>query len=212
MDIGINCYSLLGYKTCRKVEYDFAYSHIPKNKCNVLDIGSTGSLFPFYLAKKGHNVHSVDSRLYHEKHHNLKIITGDLNNVSLEENYYDVITCISTIEHIGLSAYGDPAYNDGDQQAIDLFKKLLKDEGKLILTTPFCGKYQIEKWIDSSERIYDHDKLMDLFNGFKILNQEYYIPKSHRNWIKSSENEAELQYDSYPRSNLSCFCLELRRN
>lgn len=208
IDTAIKVFSIMGYHTSRSREYDFAMSNIHSKSKVVLDVGSTGSLFPLKLARRGYKVYVVDVREYHEKHPNLTIINMDIKNTSFPNDFFDVITCISSIEHIGLGAYGDPKYEGGDKLAMKEFKRILKKDGRLILTTPFAGEYKILPWGDAYERIYNYEKIRILFSGQKILKEEYYIPMKRKYWIKASREEAEKIYAAYPRSNLSCFVLE----
>jgi len=208
MDMGIKVFSILGNYTSRSREYDFTMNNIPSNKCKLLDVGSVGSLFPLNLAKKGYEVYVVDVRKYHEKHPNLISINSDITNTSFSNDFFNVITCISTIEHIGLSAYGDPNYGEGDKLAVKEFSRILEKPGKLILTTPFTGEYKVLPFKNTYEKIYDYETIRSLFRGWNILKEEYYIPKGVKNWIKATKEEAEKEYVVYPKSNLSCYVLE----
>ena len=202
IDIGIKAFSIFGRHTSRSIEYNFAMRNI-FSKGELLDVGSTGSLFPLKLANNGYNVYAVDVRKYHEKHPNLTV-----KNTPFPDKFFDMITCISAIEHIGLSAYGDPKYEKGDRLAMKEFKRILKTNGRLILTTPFSGEYKIMSLKNTYERIYNYEKLSCLFQGWLIKKEEYYIPKKWKYWIKTTREEAEKIYDIYQRSNLSCFVLE----
>jgi hypothetical protein len=93
---------------------------------------------------------------------------------------------------------------------MDEFKRILKKNGKLIVTTPYAGEYSIKPYGETHERIYSYEKLMNLFKGWDILKEEFYIPKSKKNWIHTTREGANKTYNIYPRSNLSCFML--RRN
>ncbi len=207
-DFGIKSYHKLGYSTTRCTEYKFAFSNIPTEHCIILDVGSTGSLFPLQLAKMDHTVHSIDTRQYQEHHPNLRSFQADIVDCDLEKDSYDVITCISTIEHIGLKAYSDPRHKQGDMDAMNKFRELLKVGGKLIVTTPFSDEFKIIKWKKSSERVYNHEALMNLFTGFKILKEEYYVPVKSKNWEKTERSKAENQKYTSHESNLSCFLLQ----
>lgn len=113
MDSGIKLFAVFGYHTSRGREYDFVMNNIPSKGDRILDVGSTGSLLPLKLAKKGYDVYVIDVRRYHENHPNLTVVNTDIKNTSFSDDFFDVITCISTIEHIGLGAYGDPKYDGG---------------------------------------------------------------------------------------------------
>ena len=147
-------------------------------------------------------------REYHEKYPNLTVVNTDIKNTPFSDDFFGVITCVSTIEHIGLGAYGDPKYDGGGESAMEELKRILKKDGRLILTTPFAGEYKVLPWGDAYERIYNYVKIRALFKGWKILREEYCIPKKAKHWIKATREEAEKIYDACKRSNLSCFVLE----
>lgn len=207
MDIGIKAFSLIGYNTSRSREYEFAFQNIPYNRCKILDVGSSGSLFPLKMAVMGYKVYIIDVREYHEKHPNISYIQTDIKNMPYPNKSFDAITCISTIEHIGLSAYGDPNYESGDKLALEKMRDVLKADGRLILTTPFSGSAKLMTWKNSIERIYDYDTLMNLFGEFNVLKEEFYIPLNSKNWVKATRNEAEREHSANKRSNLCCFVL-----
>jgi SAM-dependent methyltransferase len=205
---GIHFFKKIGLRPERSCEYDFAFKSIPIHVDKILDVGSTGSLFPLKLAKAGFKVHVIDSRLYHEKHRNLKVIKGDITQNNFSYDYFDIISCISTIEHIGLSAYGDPECKNGDFNAFKEFKRIIKNDGYLIITTPFSKHYCLKTLGKTVERIYNWDRLKKLFEGWNIINEEYYIPIGKFNWKRTGRAEAEKVYKPYERSNLSCYLLE----
>src|SRR5208283_1380310 len=145
-DYGIKSLKLFGYHTSRSREYEFIFDNIISKKAMIMDIGSVGSLLPLKLAKNGHEVVTVDTRQYHEKHRNITSISKDINNIDFPENIFDEIICVSVLEHIGMSAYGDPSYQDGDKLTVQKFNKMLKISGKLLITMPFAREYKILPW------------------------------------------------------------------
>ena len=207
-DYGIKSLKLFGYHTSRSREYDFILNNVSPRKTMIMDIGSVGSLLPLKLAEKGHKTYVVDTREYHEKHPNITCITKDINSTDFSENFFDEIICVSVLEHIGMSAYGDPTYKDGDEITAQLFAKILKNSDKLLITMPFAGEYKILPWLDTHEKIYDYKSVITLFKNWKLIKEEYYIPKSQKNWIKTDRKNAEKIHNSYPRSNLACFIFE----
>jgi len=207
-DAGMKFFSFFGYTTSRATEYDFVMRNIPSTARKILDVGSVGSLLPLKLAKKGYDVYSVDSREYHESHPNLTFVKGDILKSLLPEDFFDSVVCVSTLEHIGLGAYGDPEHENGDKLVVKEFGRILKEEGTLLLTAPFSGQYKVLPWMDSRERVYDYDRLRSLFEGWEIQLEEYYIPNKVKHWVKANRKEAEKQYGNYPQSNLVCLSLK----
>lgn len=207
-DAGMKFLSFFGYRTSRTIEYDFIMKNIPSSARKILDVGSAGSLLPLKLVKQGYNVYSVDSREYHECHPNLTFVKGDILRSLFPEDFFDSVVCVSTLEHIGLGAYGDPEHENGDKLVVKEFRRILKEGGALFLTAPFSGKYMVLPWMDSHERVYDYDRLKSLFEGWEIQLEEYYIPNKAKHWVKASRKEAEKRYEAYPRSNLICLILK----
>jgi ubiquinone/menaquinone biosynthesis C-methylase UbiE len=204
----LNVLSTLGRHPGRMVEYSFALDNISTAKRKLLDVGSSGSFFPLKMAKMGFKVTAVDIRPYCKTHPNLKFIRADLKRLPFPDEYFDAVTCISTIEHIGLSAYGDPKYDNGDNSVINEFRRVLAPRGRLILTTPYSRKYQLLKWKNTHERVYNQEKINTLFATWKRLREEYYVCRKWQDWTRSTEEEATKTYPSYPRCNLSCFVFE----
>jgi len=210
-DVGMKLFSFFGYRTSRTVEYDFIIKNIPSKARKILDVGSTGSLLPLELAKQGHTVYSIDSRKYHECHPNLTFVRGDILRSFFPEDFFDLVVCVSTIEHIGLGAYGDPQYENGDKLVVKEFGRILKKGGALLLTAPFSGKYKVLSWMESYERVYDYDRLKSLFEGWEIQLEEYYIAKKAKHWVKASRKEAEKMHEAYSRSNLICLMVKKKQ-
>jgi SAM-dependent methyltransferase len=174
----------------RLIEYDFAHSYIDtSSKKIILDIGSADTNFPLELANKGHEVYSLDiiQRDYNEK---IKFVSGTVENLPFKNNFFDVITAISTIEHIGLGRYGDPISPDGDINALREIERVLKPGGKLIFTIPagidtIC--YSEQKV--PLHRVYSSQKLNKMFSHFLFFEISYVIKKNGI-WRPGTESDA----------------------
>jgi 2-polyprenyl-3-methyl-5-hydroxy-6-metoxy-1,4-benzoquinol methylase len=204
----LNMLSTSGRHPGRTVEYSFALENIGTAKRKLLDVGSSGSIFPLKMARMGFKVTAVDMRPYCKTHPNLKFVRGDLKTLPFLDESFDAVTCISTIEHVGLSAYGDPKYDYGDSLTIDEFRRVLEPGGRLVLTTPYSSKYELLKWKNAYERIYNQEKINTLFARWKRLREEYYVCRRWQDWRRSTEEGATKTHPSYPRCNLSCFVFE----
>ena len=78
---------------------------------------------------------------------------------------FDVILSISSIEHDGLGRYGDPINPKGDLEFMARAKKLLKEDGAMILAVPFGRDCLC--W--NAHRIYGRLRLPLLLKGWNIL-------------------------------------------
>jgi len=128
---------LLGGRSNRDLEYDFAYRNVAGMHLRILDVGGCDSLLPLVLAKAGHMVTVYDFRSYPEHDPNLSVIQGDFLYNDLAANSFDTVIMISTLEHIGLGGYGAPEYLDADFEVMKELRRILVDGGKAILTFPF---------------------------------------------------------------------------
>jgi len=113
----------------------------------------------------------------------------DICNPKLPEAFYDVIIFRPTIEHIGLAGrHGASEIPHGDIIALKNAKKLLKKNGKIVLTIPYGPCATISPY----HRVYNHDSVLMsyIFKEFDIVKQEYYKNSPDNIWELCSENEA----------------------
>jgi len=94
----------------------------------------------------------------------LRSLRGDLTSIELPNNSVESISCLHTIEHVGLGRYGDPIDYDGDLKAIAELKRVVKPGGSLLFVTP-VGKSRIQF---NAHRIYSYDQVLDMFEGFEL--------------------------------------------
>ena len=111
----------------RKVEYQFVFNEIENNK-RILDAGCGITFFPFFLKDKFSNIKldlldfsKSTQKFYKGKEFNF--FNSDLNNLDIENDYYDIVYSISTLEHI--QTY---------KNVIKELSRILKPDGKLIIT------------------------------------------------------------------------------
>lgn len=95
---------------------------------------------------------------------NLKSGQADLCNLFFETESVESISCMHTIEHVGLGRYGDPIDPDGDVKAIKELKRVVKKNGHLLFVTP-VGVSRIQF---NAHRIYSYEMVLDLFSGFAL--------------------------------------------
>ncbi|RZK36646.1 MAG: DUF268 domain-containing protein [Pedobacter sp.] len=95
---------------------------------------------------------------------NLNSNRGDLMNLDFEDNSIDSISCMHTIEHIGLGRYGDTLDPDGDIKALQELKRVCARSGNLLIVVP-VGKPKI---VFNAHRIYDPNFIVDFMDGFQL--------------------------------------------
>jgi SAM-dependent methyltransferase len=117
---------------------------------------------------------------------NLESREGDLLNLPFETNSVHSISCMHTIEHVGLGRYGDPIDYDGDLKAIKELKRVTAVGGNILFVVPLGASPRI---FFNAHRIYTKDQVVDLFSDFKL--QEFAL-------IPEDENDGGLVVDPDP--------------
>jgi len=96
---------------------------------------------------------------------NLRSLKGDLHSLPFESNSVESLSCMHTIEHVGLGRYGDPIDPDGDIKAIKELCRVLKSGGSLLFVTP-VGNETVIEW--NAHRIYTYDTVIALFDNLEL--------------------------------------------
>jgi ubiquinone/menaquinone biosynthesis C-methylase UbiE len=157
-----------------------------KNEVNfkILDVGCSESLLCFELVARKYDVYGVDTRDYRGKPAMLKFFKADAAKLPFSDNFFNQITMISTLEHIGIGAFNDPKYEGAETEVLNELKRILSKEGKLYLSVPYCDKYTVT-W----QRYYDRETLNKLLDGnFNIISKTIYIRDKSR-WIRCEEKD-----------------------
>ena len=84
---------------------------------------------------------------------------ADLNKLPFEDDSQPSISCMHTIEHIGLGRYGDPLDALGDLKAIEELKRIVKLDGDLLFVTP-VGQPKI---MFNGQRVYSYEQIVSYF-------------------------------------------------
>ena len=103
----------------RCIEYPFAASKVTGQERRILDIGisKASEIWINWLDRLPCEVHGTDYDNLEYPVKKLKFTKADVRNLPYEDNYFDLITAVSVIEHIGLA---NPQVNSQDKPAIDI--------------------------------------------------------------------------------------------
>lgn len=91
---------------------------------------------------------------------------ADLTNLHFADDSIPSLSCMHTIEHIGLGRYGDPMDPQGDLKAIKELKRVVAPGGSLLFVTP-TGKAAIHF---NAHRIYSYAQILSYFEGWSLEN------------------------------------------
>lgn len=115
--------------------------------------------------------------------------TADIRASGYPSGFFDVIFCISTIEHVGrdnarhYSPVAElPAEEEPDRAALVEMLRITKPAGKILVTVPF-GKFQDHGWFIN----YDAASIARLFRD--IPKSEEYFKYTSEGWIPCEPNE-----------------------
>lgn len=89
---------------------------------------------------------------------------ADLLHLPFEDNSIKSLSCMHTLEHIGLGRYGDPIDPIGDLKAMKELQRVLSVGGDLLVVMP-VGKPIVQF---NSQRIYAYNQVLDAFSTLKI--------------------------------------------
>ena len=125
---------------------------------------------------------------------------ADLNKLPFEDNSQPSISCMHTVEHIGLGRYGDPLDATGDLKAIEELKRIVKSEGDLLFVTP-VGQPKI---MFNGQRVYSYEQIISYFEKFRLIEFSL-IPDA--GGLIANANPAIVQTQVY-----GCGCFWFKKN
>lgn len=162
----------------RIIENPIIIQHLPLKPSKILDVGSRYSQVPLEMASLGHEVWTLDIEEYIFKHKKLKFVKGDIRKTKFKSRFFDAVTVISTLEHVGMgeTSYGDAEERDGDITAMAEIWRILKPGGVVLVTVPF-GKAKFLPFL----RVYDKTRIKKITKGFKVV-KEIYMLNDKENW------------------------------
>lgn len=191
----------------RDIEWSFVAAYCPEGPGDALDFGTGGSSLGLIAARKKFHVTSIDlGRIdWPYAYPKLKFIQGDLLEIPLPEQKFDLIINCSTIEHVGLAGRYNILHNkpDGDLEVMKYLKKIMKPNGSMLITIP-VGRDSVFKPL---HRVYGLERLPKLFKGYTIEHEEFWVKNEDNQWIMADKTEALMKEPQSNLYGLGCFVL-----
>lgn len=174
----------------RDIEWSWVSSQMPSGPGEALDFGPGGSILGLIAAQRGFKVTAVDLEpvQWHYVHPELQFIHGDILELSLPINHFDLVINCSTVEHVGLAGRYSVTENtpDGDLEAMACLKKLMKPGGVMLLTIP-VGQDAVFAPLC---RVYGARRLPRLLKGYKVEKEVFWVKDIQNRWVLAERKTA----------------------
>ena len=143
-----------------------------KSPANHLDIGSRIDGFVTHLASF-RKVNVLDLRPIKIEHENIRFINKDLLKFETKE-IFDSISCLHTIEHVGLGRYGDEINPNSYKQFYKKIIEILNQNGRLYISCPISKENKV---YFNSQRTFDPNHILQLDKSLKLI--EFSLINNH---------------------------------
>jgi len=97
---------------------------------------------------------------------NLKSASTDLTKLHFADDSIESLSCMHTVEHVGLGRYGDVLDYDGDLKAIAELKRVTAIGGSLLFVVSLGAKNVI---CFNAHRIYNKAQILSLFSDMQLM-------------------------------------------
>jgi len=130
---------------------------------------------------------------------NLSSEKADLTNLPFPNGSINSLSCMHTVEHVGLGRYGDPIDPIGDLKAINELKRVLAKGGDLLFVVP-VGEPKI---MFNAHRIYSYNQVVQYFAGLKL--------KQFSLVTDSGDFLSDVSSELVAKQNYGCGCFWFKR-
>jgi len=167
----------------RDYECAFAAEHISRlAPRSLLDVGSYRHFLIGLMASR--QVTTLDVRPRAALLPNEKVVTADVKDANLPPNSFDLVLCLSTLEHFGLGRYGDEVDFDADRAAFAGLVGLVRPGGHFVYSTSIT-RFE-PSIVFNAHRIYTREVLCRYTAGLRLIEERYYGNRLRR-WCSFEE-------------------------
>ncbi|MDP3402494.1 MAG: DUF268 domain-containing protein [bacterium] len=126
---------------------------------------------------------------------------ADLMELPFPDRSVPSLSCMHTVEHVGLGRYGDPIDPEGDTRAARELSRVLAPGGSLLFVVPMGREARIEF---NAHRIYSYDQVMALFPDLTLA--EFSLIPEYAGPLIRNADPRLLEDESY-----ACGCFRFTR-
>lgn len=174
----------------RAVEWSWMASRMPTGPGKALDFGSAGSYLDLIAASRGFDVTALDIQSYRPpyEHERLTYLQGDVLEISLGKEQFDLVLNCSTVEHVGLAGrYGVSEHRaNGDLEAMAMLRDSMKPAASMLLTIPVGRDAVHAPW----HRVYGYKRLPILLKGYRVDEESFWVKNQDNRWVSCSKETA----------------------
>jgi SAM-dependent methyltransferase len=156
----------------RLIEIPWALARVRPGE-RVLDVGTANAEPAYVAALTGRAKELTGVDLVGADIPGIRTVVADVRDLPFEDGSFDLILCVSTLEHVGRDnrvygavGEGDP---DGIANALEELRRVL--DGRLVVTVP-CGEAEDHGWFVQLEPDRWNDAFLE--TGFSVLEEEIY--------------------------------------
>ena len=165
-----------------------------------VDISS--SLYFVAIASAFVPIRSYDYRPANINLSGLSMGRADLMGLDFEDSSVPSISCMHTVEHIGLGRYGDKLDPEGDLKAIKELKRVVAKGGDLLFVVP-VGHPRI---CYNAHRIYSNQQVLEYFKGMELMECALIAEKDGGETLILNPGK-----DAFKNSTYDCGCYWFRK-
>jgi len=124
---------------------------------------------------------------------NLLCSKADLTNLFFETNSIESLSCMHTVEHVGLGRYGDEIDPIGDIKAMKELQRVVAQGKHLLFVVPIGGENKIHF---NAHRVYKPEFILKQFD-LMDLKEFYYISGDNKDQISAHPSQIDLTKENY---------------
>jgi len=132
----------------------------------------------------------------------LRSLHADLMHLPFESGSVRSLSCMHTLEHVGLGRYSDPVDVDGDLKAIAELKRVIAPGGDLLIVVPMGrGRYRY-----NADRVYPYGPFRGYFDDLELKEFAMIVHEKPGGRLIRNASEADAALDES-----GCGCFWFRR-